>query len=86
MNSEIIINNNIPQEIVQLYDNNGNFIGNIENELAFNDVRIQIKNKKLTGYYIVFENKKYEIDMRGRLRVWPPNLYETYENQLSELL
>lgn len=85
MNTEIIINNNIPQEVVQLYDNNDNFIGNIENELAFNDVRIQIKNKKLSGYYIVFENEKYEIDRYGRLRVWPP-IYETYENQLSELL
>ena len=85
MNTKIIINNNILQEVVQLYDNKDNFIGNIENELAFNDVRIQIKNKKLSGYYIVFENEKYEIDMYGALKECP-NIYETHTNQLCELL
>lgn len=85
MKQEIIINNNIKEETVPLFDPDGNFIGNIENELAFNDVRIQIMKKSLKGYYIMWNEEKYEIDHNGRMRNWPP-IYECLESQLTTLL
>lgn len=40
----IKINNNIKEDEVPLYNPQGKLIGIIKNELAFNDVRIQIKS------------------------------------------
>ena len=44
------------EEVIKLYDNNDNFIGEIDNELSFNDVRLQIAEQKLSGYYVIRNN------------------------------
>lgn len=54
---EIKINNNIEEDHVPLYNPEGKLVGIIENELAFNDVRIQIMENKLRGYYIVYKGQ-----------------------------
>lgn len=83
---EIKINNNIKEDHVSLYNPKGKLIGIIKNELAFNDVRIQIKNKKIKGYYIVWEGQSYQINSNGKLDNFPFELYRTYEKQLCKLI
>lgn len=83
---EIKINNNIEEDHVPLYNPEGKLVGIIENELAFNDVRIQIMENKLRGYYIVYKGQVCRIDIYGELDIWPNDLYRTNVDQLSKLL
>lgn len=83
---EIKINNNIQEDHVPLYNPEGKLIGIIENELAFNDVRIQIVENKLRGYYIMYKDRKCRIGTNGELDFWPDDLYTTYTDQLSKIL
>lgn len=83
---KIKINNNIQEEHVPLYNPKGELVGIIKNELAFNDVRLQIQRKKLEGYYFVYKGRTHQIPINGHVDPWPDNLYETNLNQLSELL
>ncbi len=82
----IKINNNIKEDEVPLYNPQGKLIGIIKNELAFNDVRIQIYKNKLEGYYIIWKDRVYKFNKYGRLFDWPDDLYQTYMNQLDMLL
>lgn len=83
---EIKINNNIEEDHVPLYNPEGKLVGIIENELAFNDVRIQIMENKLRGYYIVYKGQVCRIDIHGELDIWSNDLYRTNVDQLSKLL
>lgn len=83
---EIKINNNIQEDHVPLYNSEGKLVGIIKNELAFNDVRIQIGENKLRGYYIVYKGQVCRIGVNGDLDPWPNNLYNTYLDQLSKIL
>lgn len=83
---EIKINNNIKEDHVPLYNPEGKLVGIIKNELAFNDVRIQISENKLKGYYIVYKGQVCQIDIHGGLDPWPDDLYNTYLDQLSKIL
>lgn len=83
---EIKINNNIQEDHVPLYNPEGKLIGIIENALAFNDVRIQIIENKLRGYYIMYKDQKCRIGTNGELDFWPDDLYTTYTDQLSKIL
>ena len=82
----IKINNNIKEDEVPLYNPQGKLIGIIKNELAFNDVRIQIYKNKLEGYHIIWKDRVYKFNKYGRLFDWPDDLYQTYMNQLDMLL
>lgn len=84
---EIIkINNNIKEDKVPLYNPQGKLIGIIKNELAFNDVRIQIYKNKLEGYYIIWKDRVYKFNKYGYLLDWPHDLYQTYMDQLDILV
>jgi hypothetical protein len=63
----IKINNHIKETSCKLYNNDDIFIGRIKNQLAFIDVKAQIKQQRLSGYYIVFEGKSYRINSDGVL-------------------
>lgn len=83
---KIKINNHIKEDHVPLYDPEGKLIGIIKNELAFNDVLIQIIENKLRGYYIIHKGYKCRIDTNGKLDFCPGDLYTTYTDQLSKIL
>lgn len=83
---EIKINNNIEEDHVPLYSPEGSLIGIIENGLAFNDVRIQIIENKLSGYYIMYKGQKCLIGTNGELETWPNDLYTTYTDQLLKMI
>ena len=71
----------IPIQFVELFDQNDNSLGLLnENELT--DVRIQIVEKDLSGYYFKFEDEKYEIKPDGIFHDFPDNLWT---NQYARL-
>jgi hypothetical protein len=85
----IKINNNITEEGCLLYGPKGEetvLIGKIKNAPAFYDVRLQIKQKKLEGYYILFQGERYYIDKDGRLPVYPINLFPAIDSYLEKLI
>ncbi len=73
----------------ELYAPDGTHIGHIPNQYTFNDVRIQIKKNKLSGYYVLWVNKegiaeKIDIDVNGRL-FFPDGFYDLFISQLRQL-
>lgn len=58
--------NDLKDDPVSLYDPNDNYLGEIENYLQWLDVRLQISQKRLNGYYVKDKTGKViEIDNVG---------------------
>ena len=76
----------IKEKEVTIYNSDNKKVITTDNELIFNDICVQIMRKKLSGYYIIFENKKYEIDMNGNVIGYPNTLFNINKNQLSDLV
>lgn len=66
--------NRIKPQVVALYDPEDNYLGDV-NEYEFNDFRLRLVQNELTGYYIKFQQSKYEIDKYGTLNPWPKDLF-----------
>lgn len=57
----------IHEEWYEFYDPHGNYIDRIKDYIQWLEVRAQIRDKELTGYYIVSrEGIKLDIDKNGR--------------------
>jgi hypothetical protein len=60
------------------------------NEYQFHDIRVQIKQKKLDGYYCLFRTSKgvhrLDIDSDGRSNDWNDDTFQQISNSLIELL
>lgn len=82
----MVIIREIKNKSCQLYDPNDNLIGEFDSDLIFNDIRIQIKEQQLKGYYLIFEDKKIKIDSNGNLASYPNGLFDTYIDQLCKLI
>jgi hypothetical protein len=80
----IKINKIIPQTVEAFTPDNIS-LGFI-NEYEFNDLRIQLKENKVDGYYLMFNDLKHQIDKDGRLPLWSKGFFDLQENQLMKLL
>jgi predicted ATPase len=78
--------NKVEEPTCSLYDPDSNHIGEINSTLELNDVRIQIKNNGVSGYYIMWKGSPIRIDRRGNLEAWPKGFYDIIDDQLMELL
>jgi len=79
--------NKIIEHTSKLYDPNGKFIGEITSHLELNDIRIQIKENKVDGYYIMWKDDyRIFIDKYGRLDEWPKGFYDLFDDQLDALI
>lgn len=83
--------NEIKEIECDLIGPNKEFLWTIRSLLELNDVRIQIKRSGLSGYRLFYKGKDdliytIEIFEDGKLADWPEGFYDTYENQLNELL
>ena len=67
---------NLKEEPCDLYGPDGQFIGTIETELDFSDIRLQIQEQHANGYFIRFRGKDYAINNKGVLENWPSGLFE----------
>ena len=61
-------------------------VGVVDNILTLNDVLIQIKQNKLTGYYFMFDGKKIAVDSDGRVENRVRGFFTTLGDQLRELI
>lgn len=86
----VYINNDIKEDSCLLYktiEGEGSFlVGVIKNELAFLDVRVQIAEQKLSGYYILFKGGRYYINDDGRLPDYPNDLFPSFLSLISKLV
>ena len=81
----VVINNQLKNESVKLYLDD-NFIGTIETQEAFYDVRVQIMKNKLEGYYIMTSNnEKVQLYSDGKTSKQPEGLFNVSLNLLSKL-
>ncbi len=83
---------NVPVKINQLKDkpcelySPYGFVGILETELQFTDVRVQIMKQKLSGYYIMLDGEKIIIDSDGRIENWLDGLFDVNTNLLMDLM
>lgn len=69
-----------------LFSPSDKFIGEIKTKISLDDVLLQIKNKKLSGYYLIFDNKKSEIDNEGGVANWQYGMFRKGLDILNELI
>lgn len=77
--------NDIPQITCYLYDSDGYKLGIITSEYSFNDVRCQIKEQNLSGYFVMFKGHRIDIDSDGSVSNWPYGFYDITEKQIEIL-
>jgi hypothetical protein len=79
-----VIYHEIEEDRVRLFDPTGEEVAVIMNVLEFHDVRVQIKQHKLTGYYFVKyddeDGERFYIDQNGR------GNFETLFPKIGQLL
>lgn len=83
--------NEIEETTCKLYNPENKLIGEIKSFLQLGDVRIQIMQNELSGYYIIWKEGTEEaiqiyIDKLGNLDHWPIGFYDDFDNQLDKLL
>lgn len=78
---------NIKDRPVELYSPKNELIGTIDNVLSFDDVRLQIKEKELSGYYVIFKGEKIGINKNGRVDgIWPIGFFDHHELIMEQLI
>jgi len=76
----------IENDSVELFDNLGNKIGNIESTLQLQDVCVQIKKENTNGYYVIFKGTKNIIENNGRLYFGNNRPFTALGSMLCELI
>jgi hypothetical protein len=71
-------------QTVEHFDNNGNSLGFL-NEHENTDLRCQIAEQKVSGYYLIFKDIKIPIQSNGTIKNWPKRLYDTNQILLTRL-
>lgn len=78
--------NEIVEPVSKLYDKDDKLVGEITSLLQLDDIRIQIKKEKVSGYYVIWNDQKIRIDKFGYLEDWPRGFYDNMDKQLDELI
>lgn len=80
----------IPQAICTLHSPDGAAVGDeigvIDNILSLNDIRIQIAQQKLEGYYFIFNGERIDIRPNGDVTKWPKGFYDEQQHQIFVLI
>jgi hypothetical protein len=71
-------------QTVEHFDSNDNSLGFL-NEYENTDLRAQIAEQKVSGYYLMFKGIKIPIAPSGKITNWENGLYDTTEILLSRL-
>ena len=75
----------INSPVVEVFDPEGNLLGEA-NEYELLDLRVQIKEANVWGYYLIFNGQKIRIDRRGELEDYPIGLLDTMTYLLLKLI
>lgn len=81
---EIKVNKHIEPTCL-LYDADNNYVGTINSELELLDVRCQIKENQIPGYYLMYSSK-INIDKNGNLSNAPDGFYDERIEYLAKLV
>lgn len=77
----------IHEEWYEFYDPHGNYIDRIEDYIQWLDIRVQIKEQGLRGYYIVSrEGIKCDIDSKGNWELDKLDPYSIVVDLLMKLI
>lgn len=82
----------IEESTAKLYGPDDVLIGEITSELQLYDVRCQINDQKLDGYYLIWRhpvhqnNWKLFIDKDGRISDWPNDFFDKSHDYLRRLV
>jgi hypothetical protein len=71
-------------QTIEHFDGDGNSIGFL-NEHENLDLRCQIAEQKLNGYYLIFNDQKISIENNGKIINWVNGLYDTNELLFARL-
>lgn len=80
----IKINKIVPPK-AELFNPKNESLGFVENELEFNDVRIQIMRNSLVGYYFKFNEHIIPIKSSGEINDWVGGFYDQLDEQYKIL-
>jgi hypothetical protein len=73
-------------EVVDWFKNDGTFLGKIENEHDFNNLRIElVKNNLTQECYFIWNGQKITLSEEGDMSSFPRGLYDHVQMALSEL-
>lgn len=75
----------IELQTVECFDPKDNSLGFL-NQYEFTDLRVQIKENQISGYYTMFNNWQIFIDKNGELSDWPKGFFDTYTDLLMQLI
>ena len=76
--------NKYTSQVVEHFDPDGKSLGFLsENENL--DLRCQIAENRVKGYYLIFKGKRIDIEPNGKIINWACGLYDTTENLLARL-
>ena len=78
--------NEIKETTATLIDPQGIIVGEIKSQLQLDDVRIQVKKQKVSGYTIKWGDYIIEIFDTGGLDEWPFGFFDIGDIQLNELI
>jgi len=73
-------------EPVRLYNPQNRPVGLITNEEEFINVRTQIKDKKVEGYYVYWNGQKIMINSDGKIDIWPDGFFDELNKRLLKFL
>lgn len=74
-------------EIVEWFKDDGTFLGKIENEHDFNNLRIELVKNNLTNKcYFMWKEIKITLDNYGNMSTFPIGLYDHTNRELMELI
>jgi len=71
-------------QTIEHFDNEGNTLGFL-NEWESADLRCQIAEQNVSGYYLMFNRSKVQIEPNGKINNWEVGLYDTNEILLARL-
>jgi hypothetical protein len=73
-------------ETVDWFKNDGTFLGKIDNEHDFNNLRIElVKNNLTQECYFMWNDKKITLSEEGDMSSFPRGLYDHVQMALAEL-
>lgn len=85
----MIVYKEIPTQKVEVYSPDGVFFA-LVNEYELYDIRLQIKNQEVEGYYILFPvdgvMNRIDINIKGQLSDWPKGFFDMTDYYLQLLL
>lgn len=77
--------NKIAPQTVEHFDPEGNSLGFL-NEDESTDLRAQIAEEKTSGYSLIFEGERFEINKNGVIINWPNGVFDLLLKDIERIM